>query len=429
MAPMRTLGPDLVLHGDGPPEADGAEEVRSPGIVRLEPPAQPRSLIGKGADGITLLGLFLAPLYGKGLFGLNGLAYADIALGLAFLVRSVDVVISGIRGEAIRRHSFLLGMIAVLLVDGEVTAFLAGRSPIEWEFLRIIIATVTTILLVATYGTQDRAAKRQMILAFTAGTFVLACTSFGGYRLAGRPLGWSTHPNALGHSCMMGIFASIWLWDNAKGRLERWAAVGAAGLNFIAVMNSGSRGGFIGVALAGLIYLVRCGDRRYTIAAIVGALVAVGVLFSGAVQLGANNPITRLTSQSKDNSSSGLSDQARHAQLREDMDHINAHPLIGNGFKDIWKVHIAYLQPWVGAGAIAGLVAMAIGAAMFLLPFITKRSDLALACGATAVATAWLMTNIFTLRDQWAFVAIAFASAESISVLGRDRRDRRALLS
>jgi O-antigen ligase len=345
------------------------------------------------------------------------------------MARVVDLAISGIRGLSLRRHSFLLGMMGLLTLDGVITALIAGRNPIEWEFDRIIVATVTVVLLAATYGTQDRAAQRKMLLAFGLGTIVLALTSFGGPRLVGRPLGWSVHPNGLGHSCMMGVFACVWLWDNTSDRVLRWAWAGAALLNVVAVMNSGSRGGFLGIALAGLIYLVRCGDRRLTLLGIVAALLAVAVLFSGAVKLGENNPITRLTSQNESNSSGALSDQARQEQLHSDLQRITDHPLVGNGFKDIVLVHVAYLQPWVGAGAVAGLVAMFIGAAMFLLPFVTRRRDLALACGCVAVATAWLMTNIFTLRDQWIFVAIAFASAESISVLGKDRRDRRGALS
>jgi hypothetical protein len=404
------------------------EALAAPGVERLELQEIPRSLVGQIADWLTLFGLFLAPLYGKGIGGLTGIAYADIVFALAAPIRVADLMITGIRRVSLRRHSFLLGMMGILALDGVVTALIAGRNPIEWEFVRILVATVTIVLLVATYATQDRASRRNLLVAFTAGTVVLALSSFGGPRLAGRPLGWSIHPNGLGHSCMMGVFAATWLWDNTKNGWRRWMWAGAAGLNFIAIMNSGSRGAFLGVAAAGLIYLVRCGDRRLTLVAIVGFMLAVGVLFSGAVHLSDNNPISRLTNQSQQGSSGSYSDQARQEQLDEDIARITAHPLVGNGFKDIILVHVAYLQPWVGAGAVAGLVAMAIGLAMLLLPFVTRRSDLALACGATAVAIAWAMTNIFTLRDQWAFVAIAFASAESISVLGRDRRDRRAYL-
>jgi len=428
---VTTWPPDVVepalASAAGPEPGPGA-----PGIERLEPEAQPRSLVGRVADGATLLGLFLAPLYGKGLGGLTGLAYADIALGFAFMVRCVDLLFTGVRRVSLVRHSFVLGLIGLFTADGIITGLIDGRNPMEWEFIRITIAIVTTVVLVATYGDQEhreRQAKKHLIIAFVVGTIVLALSSFGGPRLAGRPLGWSTHPNALGHSCMMGVFAAIWLWDDARTRTERLVWMGVAGLNFIAIMNSGSRGGFIGVAAAGAIYLWRCGDRKLTLAGIVVVLMSVSLVAGGVVKLGDTNPVTRLLTQTQEDSASGLSDQARHQLLATDLQRIADHPIIGNGFKDIWLVHVAYLQPMVGAGVVGGLVAIFYGLGMLLLPFITRRRDLALACLCTAVAIAWLMTNIFTLRDQWALIAIAFASAESISVLGRDRRDLRNVLA
>ena len=414
---------------------DVAEEVEPAEVAQPGPPAppeeaaqRPRSMIGRAADWTTLLGVFLAPLYGKAIGGINGIAYADIALGLAMMIRVVDLLMGGVRPGIIKRQSFLLGLMSVIAVDGIVTALIAGRNPLQWEFDRIIIATVTTVLLVATYGTQDRAARRHIVVAFVTGATVLAFTSFGGLRLNGRPLGWSTHPNALGHSCMMGTFAALWLVDNSSKRLERLCWAGAAGLNVIAIMNSGSRGGFLGLAAGGLVYLLRSGNRRMKLGAIFCAWMAVAIVMGGIVHLPANNPITRLLTSHQANTSSGLSDQARNQLLADDLAKITHHPILGVGFHDIWLVHVAYLQPWVGAGAAAGLMGMLIGLAMLLLPWVTRRRDVALACAATAVAIAWLMTNIFTLRDQWIVIALAFANADSISVLGRSREDRREAL-
>jgi hypothetical protein len=422
---MRTWPRELADAGDDDPGAEGAV----PTEVRPSEPIH-RSTIGRIADVTFLLGTFLAPLYGKRFGGLTGgVTYADVALALAIMVRLVDLVISGIRWEIMRRHSFLLGMTGLFGVIGLVTGFLAGRNPIEWEFIRIVIFTWMTVALVATYGTQDRKAMRQILMVYVFGTTVLALSSFRGYQIAGRPLGWSIHPNALGHSVMMGTFAAVWLWDNAKRTPEKWLWAGAAGLNVLALMRSGSRGGFLGIALGGLVYLVRRGDRRLTLAAVLGACALVVIFGSGAITLPANNPIARLVNQGESNSSGALADQARHAQLDSDLARINAHPLLGDGFKDIALVHVAYLQGWVGAGAFAGLVMMMVGLAMFLLPFVTRRRDMALACGAVAVATAWAMTNIFTLRDQWIFLAIAFSSAQSISVLGSEYHERRRELT
>lgn len=421
-ARVRTMRPAARTAEPAPVDGDGALEPAVDGTERLAPERPPRSLAGRAADYLTLLGMFAAPLYGKGIGGITGIAYADIILGFAALARGVDLISAGIRIQTIRRHSFLLGTMGLFAVFGLISGFANHTNPIAWGFIRVVIATLGGVILIATYGDQGKQARRELLLAFAFGCIVLSLSSFTGLKLAGRSLGWSVHPNALGHSEMMGLAASVWLWDNTKRPLFRWFWVGAVGLDLLAIMNSGSRGGLLGIMVAVALYLALRGNRRLTLLAIFGTFMMALILAVGIVRLPPTNPLARLLQQGSSASQTATaSDQQRQELLKEDVARIDASPYWGDGFDDIVNVHVAYLQGWVAAGAVAGLITMIVGLAMFLLPFITPRKDLALACGAAAVATAWVFTNIFTARDQWLYLAITFASAGPISVLGHRR--------
>ena len=397
-------------------------------LERLEPVPPPPSLIGRVADWLTLLGLFMAPLYGKGIGGITGIAYADIILGFAALARAAHLITVGFRLKTIKRHSFLLGTMGLFAVLGLISSFVNGTNPIEWGFVRTVIATLGGVILVATFGDQEAGARRQLLTAFGLGCIVLSLSSFTGLQLQGRSLGWSVHPNALGHSCMMGCATAAWLWDNSRKPLQRLFWTGAVGLNLIGIMNSGSRGALLGIFVGGFLYFALRGNRRLTLTAIGAAFLMILVLLVGVVHLPASNPLSRLLSQGEKTSTAQYSDQARSQLLKEDLARIDAAPFFGDGFSDIVNVHVAYLQGWVAAGAAAGLVTMIVGLAMLILPLLSRRRDLALACGAAAISVAWVFTNIFTARDQWLYLAIAFSTAQSITVLGPNRRETLAEL-
>jgi hypothetical protein len=397
-------------------------------VERLEQVPPPRSLIGRVADYLTLAGIFAAPLYGKGIGGLTGIAYADIILGFAALARGVHLLTAGLRLHTLQRHSFLLGTMGLFAFLGIVSAFVNRTNPLEWGFVRTVIATLGSVIIVATFGDQGPRARKELLTAFGLGTVVLALSSFTGLQIQGRSLGWSVHPNALGHSCMMGTATAAWLWDNTRKPLQRVFWSGAVFLNLVGIMNSGSRGALLGVWVGAMMYFALRGNRRLNLAAIGGTFLMIMILAVGIVHLPESNPLNRLLNAGSKTSTAQYSDQARTQLLNEDIARIDAHPFFGDGFNDIVNVHVAYLQGWVAAGALAGLVTMLVGLAMFLLPLLSRRRDLALACGATAVSVAWLFTNIFTARDQWLYLAIVFSTAQSISVLGPRRREALAEL-
>ena len=400
------------------------------GSVPAERGASAAALLGRIADGLTVAGLFFVPIYVPNIGGAYGIVASDVLLGLAAMARGVHIAAAGVSRKAIYRQSYLLGVLGVFALAGVVAQFANHQNPIIWAYLRVVIATAGSVLLVATFGGDDWAANRfRLVRAFGLGCFVLALSSLQGAALQGRPIGWSIHPNALGHSCVMGLFAAIWLVDNVKGRYERmfWAASAVACL--YAIMQSGSRGGLLGLWAGGVLYLALRGNLRAIVGAIAATWFAVLLVAGGVVTLPASNPINRLFNEE---TGSGLSNDARRDLLDEDFEIIGKSPIFGGGFADddlVINVHVVYLQGWVAAGAVAGFCLMLIGATMLFLPFVTQRKDLALACGCAAVAVAWLFTNILNLRDQWLFIAIAFAGARSISVLRATDPDELAALT
>ncbi len=269
------------------------------------------------------------------------------------------------------------------------------------------------MLLVITFGDDERARWR-LLQAYALGTTVLAISSFYGPQGHGRHIGYSIHPNALGHSCMIGCAVSVWLWDNAASRGQRWLWGGTALLTFLGIQQSGSRGGFLGFALAALAYLALRGRSRLNLAVIgVSWLLAMSI-FTGVVHLPESNPLQRLVSEGTENSGSNAS---RRELLEGNYADIAEDPMWGAGFEDDYKiisVHVVYLQAWIGAGALGAFAVMLLGLIMLVLPLLSRRKDLALSCGAASIAIAWLFTNIMSGRDQWIYIAIVFGTLPSL---------------
>jgi hypothetical protein len=376
------------------------------------------ALIGTIADWFTIAGMFFVPIYVPNIGGVFGLVAADVILAFAVMGRVLHLAVAGVSAKALQRQSFLLGVFGLFTLAGAIAQVVNHQHLLAWGYVRLVLGTGGAIILVATFGGDDWEANRlRLVRAMGLGFAVLSLSSFVGPDAGGRPFGWSIHPNALGHSCVMGFFVAVWLVDHATSRNAKLFWGFAILTNFYAVMQSGSRGGFLGLAAGGVFYLALRGSRRAFLTAVALVWVAVLALGAGLVQLPANNPINRLLNEE---TGSGLSNEERRGLLEEDLEFIAESPVFGQGFQDderIINVHVVYLQGWVAAGATAGFCLMLIGVTMVFLPIITPRRDVALACGAAAIAVAWLFTNILSLRDQWLYIALAFGSARSISVL------------
>ena len=196
---------------------------------------------------------------------------------------------------------------------------------------------------------------------------------------------------------MMGLASCVFLYDRAETTRGRQLAGLAALLNLMGIFLSGSRGSLIGAWVGIMLYLCLARRPAFTIAAVVVTYIAVLILAAGVVQLPASNPINRLVNQTGDTSGAN---QQREEALRRTLDTIDDSPVFGAGYDGIVAIHIVYLQGWVGSGAVGGLTLMLLGATMLVLPVTQPRQSLALACGAAAVAVAWIFTNILTTRTS-----------------------------
>jgi hypothetical protein len=378
------------------------------------------ALLGRIADYLTIVAMFFVPLFVPNLGGITGVTAADVIVAFALMARGLHVMVAGFPRAGLRRHSYLLGLLVLFAGAGMVSLVVNHESPLTWGYWRLVFSTAGSVFLVATYGRQNtwEHNRVQLLRAYGLGCLVLALSTVQGPQIQGRPIGWSLHPNSMGHSCVMGIGTSVWLLENLKGRYERWFWTGTALACAFGVMQSGSRGGLFGLWVGVMLYLCLRGSRRAVVGAIVGTWLASMLLAFGVVTLPANNPITRILH--KEETGSIYSDQQRGEYLEHDYALISDHPIFGVGFSDdllIINVHVVYLQGWLAAGAVAGFVTILIGLTCLFLAFVTRKRDLALASAAAAVAVAWIVTNILQFRDQWLFLAIAFGSAQSISVL------------
>jgi hypothetical protein len=399
-----------------------------------EAPAVPAgdrpSFLRRTGDVLTLAGALAAPSYGKGIGGINGIKYADIILGLAVLARVAQALIDGVPREGFRRQSVLLTLLTVFGLFGLLTATV-NHQFLSWSFIRIMIATAGTAVLLAVYG--DGTDVRPIVSAFALGTAVLALSSFTGPRIGGRSLGWSSHPNQLGHSCMIGVFAAAWLHDNAASPWMRRLWLAVAALDLVAINRSGSRGALLGLAAGGVLYIWLRGNARVRVGAVAAVWVVLLVIPTRIVVVPRGNPIGRLLTSSAPNTSAGASDRQRDTLLSASWRLVESHPIFGTGvknidlsqgtggtFKGIDQVHLVYLQGWIAAGVLGGFALMLIGAILVVMPFGRAPRHVALACAGTAIATAWGFTNVLTLRDQWIMVAAIFATAPPLpSVLTR----------
>ena len=387
-----------------------------PVLAILRPSARSRSAIGPIADWLTLLGLVLAPNGGLGFGGRLGIAYADIVFGLAGAARGLHLLVSGVPVAKLRRISFLLALLVVFCGAGLISGLVNG-TPLSGVFVFTAISFLGAVLLVATYGGDDHDENvRQLVTAFVIGCAILGASSFYGPTAQDRSIGNAVHPNALGHSCIMGVGGALWLFDRSKTLISQgiWALAGLLAIG--GIFQSGSRGGVLAIAALFTLYLALRGSLRAVLVGVFAGWLFVLVLASGAVNLAAGNPIARLV---EGNPTTYGSDDARRELISENLRDIGEDPLFGKGFGVITDIHVVYFQGWVGGGAIDAFVLMLLGLTMLVMPFWQRPKDLGLACAAAGIAVAWLFTNILTARDQWFFIGLVFSVSPSPLVLGR----------
>ncbi len=371
--------------------------------------------LGTIADGLTLLAAVLVPNGGLAVGGRLGIGYGDIAFGLALGARAVHYAVGGFPLRRLRRWSFLLGIVCALCGAGFISGLING-NPIASIYLFMVFALIGSIVLVGTFGSDEHEVNiRRLATAFALGCCVLALSSYFSPSAQGRNIGFSIHPNAMGHTLIMGLAVTIWLYDKSVAPLMRLAWGGGVVLCLAGIMQSGSRGGTLAALVLGGLYLVLRANLRVVLGTLAAVWIATTVLLLGAVDLGFGNPLERLFSG---NLTTEYSDAERRILLADNLEDIGEDPIFGKGWDTITNIHIVYFQGWVGGGAVPALLLMILGVTMAAMPFWQPRRELALACGAAGLAVAWLVTNIFTSRDQWIFLAIVFGQSPSPLALG-----------
>lgn len=362
-------------------------------------PAGPIHRLG---DGLTLLAVAGSPFIGLG-------ALPDGILGLAILVRLVEIPVVGLPRRELVHHQFVLGVMAVFAAGGFIGGFL-NDDPMSWDFVRILLAMGGAVLLVSTYG-RSRAELEPLLKAFGIGCALLAVSTVLGRTYDGRSIGFSVHPNLLAHSCVMGLATCGALFEWARTVRGRWLWVALCGLNGYGILVSGSRGALLAVWVGGFAYLCLARRPRLVLVAISMSWLLVMSLATGVLELPPSNPLARLVDGSDENTQG--SNLEREQALEESFGVISERPVFGGGFENIIRIHVVYYQGWVGGGLLGAAALMGLGLAMLALPLGQPRRSLALACGCAGVAVAWLFTNILSTRDQWLFIVLAFRFARS----------------
>ena len=225
-----------------------------------------------------------------------------------------------------------------------------------------------------------------------------------------------------------------------------WKVVGVASLAicFMQILSTGSRGGFVSLALTGL-YIAFIGSKRVKTAIFIGVPI-LGLLITPFVP---KESLTRLgtifsnsSSADPENEAEGSS-QARLALLRASWEATLEHPLLGvgpgifmdyqansardNGQRGMWHVtHNAYTQVSSECGLPALILYIsALGATMFSLRKVSKAGDAELALLARFMSVMIVGFSVCIIFLSLAYnVHILILSALAVSLKLRSIRDR-----
>ncbi len=377
-----------------------------PSSTRRLPASRPvRSdlLVARAADLMTLIAVGMAPNLG---LRVGSFPLTEFFVAFALLGRALQFIGGGIDRMELKKHGFLFAITGICCIGGLVTDTFYG-DPVNFDLARAVFTAVGGVLLVATYGTTD-ARRKQLVTAFAIGGLVLSLSAWTS-SVNGRALGFSTHPNLLAHSCLMGLFAALYVADRAPTRFWFWAWRGAAGLALAAIFISGSRGTLLGAGVGLVTYCLL--GKQYKLIVMVGLIAYLlgALMVVGIVAVPNDSAIGRL------GSGGAAADEQRSEGLKDNLNTIEHFPVFGLGFEpqpdprsNYLYSHVVYLQAWIACGVVGGVAIILLGLVMIFLPFGQRRPALALACGAMGVAIAWFVTNIFLARDQWIFLTLVF---------------------
>jgi O-antigen ligase len=367
---------------------------------------RPVSLIDTVANAFTVASVFFSPAITLP----AGLSFGDMFLILALLLRSLQLVTTGLDLEELRNHDLLLVVFSAIAVGG-LTSGVVNGQPLDIFFLRMVLATFGTLLAVAFYG-QTRDRLKTLVRSFALGCAFLAISGELKPKSEGRAFGFTFHPNLFAHSLVMGTMActACFFWTTNRWARALWAT--CAVLCLYGIWDSGSRGALAGIWLAMVLYVGLSGRRWLVLGALAVTWCIAIVFVAGVVNVGETSALGRLVHGNSDTNVQG-SNNERSQSFKNDVEIITEKPIFGEGFAKSILVHMVYFQAWTSAGLLGFAAIMLLGISMFALPFGRPRAVLALPCAVAGVAGMWFFTNILGTRDQWFFIVLAYRMART----------------
>lgn len=217
-----------------------------------------------------------------------------------------------------------------------------------------------------------------------------------------RHAGLTQHPNQFAESGLMAFALLLYLLPFTRHRRLAFAAMAVC---LASVYLSGSRGATIAIAL--VFIAIPLVERT----AVAGVLVAMAVS-GGTIALAfllprasEDSSLARLTGDD----TSRLSDDERTAGLHEGWDRFVAHPLTGDGFTALGRIHNVLLEIAVGAGVLA-VLAFVLYVWSIGRPLLGASAERRLCYVVLAFAVFSQTAPAFTDRSAWLPLALGIAA-------------------
>lgn len=312
---------------------------------------------------LLVLSFLLAPLAGLSL-GSQFISAATLVFLLAFALALPQLVHRPLRLPAM----FLIGS-ALLFMMG----LLAIPNSLSWVVSSSYFVTVIVALVIfPAFVVWMRPNQRMLFLmavAFGVGTAI--STLYGVPRGEYRNSGLTYHPVALAYTAMLTL--SLVPFIIASKERYRWIVTPPLVLvALVGVWTSGSRTSI--VVLAALVVLVPMFERsiRLGLAVVAGMLLVLPTIFA----LDPVNNSTSALSRLFGGGGARASDQTRIGTLKEGLEHIKEHPILGSGYSvETHTIHNLYLQILEAEG-ILGLVGLLLLATALILPLRTATAPM-----------------------------------------------------
>lgn len=355
---------------------------------------------------------FTAPMNGV---RLRVLAVTDVMLAVAILGLAVEMAGGRVRMRPLPA-AFTIG--TALVVAGGLVGTLFADRPVASlaHLLPFTLAATVPVMVVRLWG-PSVALLRRYAWCWVSGAVVsgvVGLMSTGG--VTGRPGGLTPHPNHLAMTCVLASGFAVCLWFTEIG-WRRHLALAMLGVLALTAVRAGSRAALVGllVTLGVAIYTTRdlrpAPERigRGALAVLTLALIAAGLLGSGAVRVGEQNAVQRLLGDA----SARASDAERISLLERNVRKIGDRPVTGTGFEEALQAHNIYVQVWAAAG-IPGLIGF-----LLLVTAVVREGTRELTAGETQsryIRTAfvagyigYLMAGLFQniLWDRYVWLQVA----------------------